>query len=120
MLFDSNSSHSSHPARRARSRRLWPFQRPIQKSKSLAVLSAIAVWLIAIPPGRGRGGRYRRNRADSARYLCFTGDMVSPTSRLLELLELLQTQPLATGREIADRLGIDRRTVRRYVSALQA
>ena len=46
--------------------------------------------------------------------------MVSPTSRLLELLELLQTQPLATGREIADRLGIDRRTVRRYVSALQA
>ena len=46
--------------------------------------------------------------------------MVAPTSRLLELLELLQTQPLATGREIADRLGIDRRTVRRYVAALQA
>lgn len=46
--------------------------------------------------------------------------MVAPTSRLLELLELLQTQPLATGQEIADRLGIDRRTVRRYISALQA
>lgn len=46
--------------------------------------------------------------------------MVTPTSRLLELLELLQTQPLATGREIADRLGIDRRTVRRYIAALQA
>jgi predicted DNA-binding transcriptional regulator YafY len=46
--------------------------------------------------------------------------MVAPTSRLLELLELLQTQPVTTGREIADRLGIDRRTVRRYVSALQA
>jgi predicted DNA-binding transcriptional regulator YafY len=46
--------------------------------------------------------------------------VVAPTSRLLELLELLQTQPLATGREIADRLGIDRRTVRRYVAALQA
>ena len=46
--------------------------------------------------------------------------MVAPTSRLLELLELLQTKPLATGREIADQLGIDRRTVRRYIAALQA
>jgi predicted DNA-binding transcriptional regulator YafY len=45
--------------------------------------------------------------------------MLAPTSRLLELLELLQTRPLTTGREIADRLGIDRRTVRRYVAALQ-
>jgi predicted DNA-binding transcriptional regulator YafY len=40
-------------------------------------------------------------------------------SRLLELLELLQTQPLTTGREIADRLAIDRRTVRRYIATLQ-
>jgi predicted DNA-binding transcriptional regulator YafY len=45
--------------------------------------------------------------------------MLAPTSRLLVLLELLQTQPMTTGREIADRLGIDRRTVRRYVAALQ-
>ena len=43
----------------------------------------------------------------------------TPTARLLELLERLQTQPLTTGTEIADRLGIDRRTVRRYVTALQ-
>jgi predicted DNA-binding transcriptional regulator YafY len=43
---------------------------------------------------------------------------VTPTARLLELLELLQTQTLTTGSEIADRLRIDRRTVRRYVSAL--
>ena len=43
----------------------------------------------------------------------------SPTSRLLELLELLQTQPLVTGREIADRLDVDRRTVRRDVATLQ-
>jgi predicted DNA-binding transcriptional regulator YafY len=41
-----------------------------------------------------------------------------PTARLLELLELLQTQTLLTGTEIADRLQVDRRTVRRYVSAL--
>jgi predicted DNA-binding transcriptional regulator YafY len=45
--------------------------------------------------------------------------MASPTSRLLELLELLQARPLTTGREIADRLGIDARTVRRYVGVLQ-
>jgi predicted DNA-binding transcriptional regulator YafY len=43
---------------------------------------------------------------------------VTPTARLLELLELLQTQTLTTGTEIADRLRVDRRTVRRYISAL--
>lgn len=35
------------------------------------------------------------------------------------LLESLQAQPVATGRELADRLGIDVRTLRRYVAALQ-
>jgi predicted DNA-binding transcriptional regulator YafY len=44
---------------------------------------------------------------------------VTPTARLLELLELFQSQPVTTGKEIADRLQIDRRTVRRYVAALQ-
>ena len=45
--------------------------------------------------------------------------MGTPTGRLLELLELLQGRPLTTGREVADRLGIDARTVRRYVGVLQ-
>jgi predicted DNA-binding transcriptional regulator YafY len=45
--------------------------------------------------------------------------MASPTARLLELLELLQARPLTTGREIADRLGIDPRTARRYIDVLQ-
>ena len=45
--------------------------------------------------------------------------MLAPTSRLLQLLELLQAQPLTTGREIAERLAIDRRTVRRYIATLQ-
>jgi predicted DNA-binding transcriptional regulator YafY len=48
-----------------------------------------------------------------------TRGVLTPTSRLLELLELLQARPLITGRELADRLGIDGRTVRRYVTALQ-
>jgi predicted DNA-binding transcriptional regulator YafY len=45
--------------------------------------------------------------------------VLGPTSRLLELLELLQARPLMTGRELADRLGVDTRTVRRYIEALQ-
>ena len=45
--------------------------------------------------------------------------MASPTSRLLELLELLQARPLTTGREIADRLGIDPRTARRYIDVYE-
>ena len=45
--------------------------------------------------------------------------MASPTARLLELLELLQSRPLTTGREICDRLGVDPRTARRYVHALE-
>jgi len=45
--------------------------------------------------------------------------VLAPTARLLDLLELLQARPLTTGAEIADRLGIDPRTARRYVAALQ-
>jgi predicted DNA-binding transcriptional regulator YafY len=45
--------------------------------------------------------------------------MLAPTARLLELLELLQAQPLTTGREIAAALDVDSRTVRRYIEALQ-
>lgn len=45
--------------------------------------------------------------------------MLAPTARLFELLELLQTRPVTTGREIAGLLEIDARTVRRYISALQ-
>jgi predicted DNA-binding transcriptional regulator YafY len=44
---------------------------------------------------------------------------VTPTSRLLVLLELLQDRPHATGRELAAGLGVDGRTLRRYVAALQ-
>ena len=41
--------------------------------------------------------------------------MPTPASRLLEVLELLQSRPVASGREIADHLGVDGRTVRRYI-----
>ena len=45
--------------------------------------------------------------------------MATSTARLLELLELLQRNPRVTGRELADRFGIDRRTVRRDIAGLQ-
>lgn len=45
--------------------------------------------------------------------------MYDPTSRALTVLELLQSKPLVRGRELAERLEMDVRTVRRYVTKLQ-
>lgn len=45
--------------------------------------------------------------------------MYDPTSRALTVLELLQTQPVVRGRELAERLEMDVRTVRRYITKLQ-
>ncbi len=44
--------------------------------------------------------------------------MPHSASRVLALLELLQAHHVLGGRELADRLGVDERTVRRYASAL--
>lgn len=45
--------------------------------------------------------------------------MYHPTTRVLTILELLQTYPQLSGAELAARLEVDRRTVRRYVATLQ-
>jgi len=45
--------------------------------------------------------------------------MYSPTTRLLTVLELLQTYKRMSGRELARRLEVDGRTVRRYIVMLQ-
>jgi predicted DNA-binding transcriptional regulator YafY len=45
--------------------------------------------------------------------------MSRPTTRVLTLLEILQDHPGVGGRELAERLGVDARTVRRYASRLQ-
>ena len=45
--------------------------------------------------------------------------MGSPTNRILAVLELLQAHGQLSGAEIARRLGVDRRTVRRYIVALE-
>ncbi|WP_344875321.1 helix-turn-helix transcriptional regulator [Allokutzneria multivorans] len=44
--------------------------------------------------------------------------MPHPTTRLLAMLELLQANHHLTGRDLAERLGVDERTVRRYASRL--
>lgn len=45
--------------------------------------------------------------------------MGSPTHRILAALELLQAHGQLSGVELARRLGVDRRTVRRYITALE-
>ena len=45
--------------------------------------------------------------------------MYHPTTRVLTILELLQAHPELSGAEIARRLEVDRRTVRRYIMMLQ-
>jgi predicted DNA-binding transcriptional regulator YafY len=46
--------------------------------------------------------------------------VATPTANLLRLLDLLQSRPSVNGREIAGHLGVDARTVRRYVATLVA
>jgi predicted DNA-binding transcriptional regulator YafY len=45
--------------------------------------------------------------------------MYHPTTRLLTILELLQARPALSGAELAARLEVDVRTVRRYITMLQ-
>lgn len=45
--------------------------------------------------------------------------MYHPTTRVLTVLELLQSRPHLTGQELAQRLEVSPRTVRRYIAMLQ-
>src|SRR5258708_6500551 len=45
--------------------------------------------------------------------------MTHPATRVLTVLELLQTRGRMTGAEIAQQLDVDRRTVRRYIARLE-
>src|SRR5215208_5818602 len=44
---------------------------------------------------------------------------MTPATRLLAFLEILQDRPFVTGQELAERLEVDLRTVRRYAQAVQ-
>ena len=45
--------------------------------------------------------------------------MYHPTTRVLTVLELLQSRSRLSGADLAERLEVDRRTVRRYITSLQ-
>jgi predicted DNA-binding transcriptional regulator YafY len=45
--------------------------------------------------------------------------MAQPTTRVLAVLELLQTRGRMSGAELAQQLAVDRRTVRRYIARLE-
>lgn len=45
--------------------------------------------------------------------------MAGPTLRVLAVLELLQSKRQISGAELAERIGVDRRTVRRYIAVLE-
>lgn len=45
--------------------------------------------------------------------------MSGPTTRVLTVLELLQAHGQIGGAELAERLGVDRRTIRRYITVLE-
>lgn len=45
--------------------------------------------------------------------------MTRPTTRVLAVLELLQTHPHISGPELARRVGVDGRTLRRYIALLE-
>lgn len=45
--------------------------------------------------------------------------MTGPTTRILAVLELLQANGQMGGAELAERLGVERRTIRRYITALE-
>ena len=57
-------------------------------------------------------------RTESARYRRQTGRVTRPTARVLALLEILQSGGTRTVAELAERLAVDERTVRRYVDHL--
>src|SRR5215207_4395165 len=65
-------------------------------------------------------GRKLINRGYEMRRLRICGAaMYHPTGRALTVLELLQSRPSITGPELAERLEMDVRTVRRYITILQ-
>jgi predicted DNA-binding transcriptional regulator YafY len=58
-------------------------------------------------------------RTESVRYLCQAADVPQTTQRVLSLLSLLQSRPVWTGPELAERLDVTTRSIRRDVQRLR-
>src|SRR5262245_49719415 len=65
------------------------------------------------------GRKYDTMRTDLVRIYGEITSMESPAERLLALLSLLQSRPHWNATEVADRLGVTPRTVRRDVTRLR-
>src|SRR4051812_30527408 len=59
------------------------------------------------------------NRTDFALYSSYSCAMYHPTTRVLAVLELLQTHGRMSGADMAARLAVDSRTLRRYIVTLE-
>jgi predicted DNA-binding transcriptional regulator YafY len=62
---------------------------------------------------------YDRIRAISALIDRYTAAMALPTTRVLAVLDLLQSHGRMSGTELAERVGVDVRTLRRYIVMLE-
>jgi predicted DNA-binding transcriptional regulator YafY len=51
--------------------------------------------------------------------ICAVSNMTGPIARVLTVLELLQSHKRLSGADLAEKLGVDRRTVRRYITVLE-
>src|SRR5215212_2055676 len=69
--------------------------------------------------GQVRFRRRSETRNDGVRQPRRGGDVYHPTTRVLAVLELLQARGRLSGPELAERLEVNLRTVRRYVTMLQ-
>src|SRR5204862_7264952 len=62
---------------------------------------------------------YSPSRTNRALVPLYIRAMSLPTTRVLAVLELLQSQTQIGGAELASRVGVDRRTLRRYIATLE-
>jgi predicted DNA-binding transcriptional regulator YafY len=62
---------------------------------------------------------WRVNRSEFALYFCYLCCMYHPTTRVLAVLELLQGHGRISGADMARRLQVDGRTLRRYIVMLE-
>jgi predicted DNA-binding transcriptional regulator YafY len=72
-----------------------------------------------VPDNRAAGKRHQDAEASGARGSFTVAGVASPSARLLRLLSLLSTRPSWTNRELADRMEVTERTVRRDVARLR-
>src|SRR5437868_2375730 len=76
------------------------------------------VGVVCCPPQRQPGQRYEAVRSDLV--LSVRLPDIDPAARLLRLLSLLQARPTWTAAELAERLSVDTRTIRRDISRLRS